>query len=308
MIDVRNLSVAYGAYVAVNDISFTVGPGDIYGFIGANGAGKTTTMRVMATLMAPASGSIAIAGYDVLRQPHEVRRCIGYLPDFFGAYDNLRVWEYLDFFADAYEVPRPARPAAFDRVLALTRLEVKRHAFVDHLSRGMKQRLGLARALLHQPQLLILDEPASGLDPHARVEFRDILCELARTGVTIFISSHILTELSGFCTRACMLEAGRVIAEGTTDAIARFAGLSDRVILEAAGTSPAILRAVLAGLAASVEQTAADRYQLSMVSGTDVRPRAVKALVDAGIRIAEFRIEKTNLEDVFMRLSKGELA
>ncbi len=308
MINIQNLVVRYGNFTAVDDISFSVNAGDIYGFIGSNGAGKTTTMRVMATLLLPASGSVEIAGMDVMKKAHEVRKLIGYMPDFFGVYDNLRVWEYLDFFADIYNINSKERQGSFDRVLDLTRLETKRNEFVNNLSRGMKQRLGLARALLHSPMLLILDEPASGLDPRARVEFREILSGLSDTGVTIFISSHILTELTDFCDTACILETGKIVANGNLENIAKKAGLAEVVIIDAKNITLDEIKKSLTDIECQVELISDNRFCLRLLQGENIRIEALKKLIDANIKVSNFSVKKTNLEDVFMRLSKGELA
>ncbi|MHA1575510.1 MAG: ABC transporter ATP-binding protein [Alphaproteobacteria bacterium] len=308
MINIKNLTVRYGDFIAVDNITFSVKTGEIYGFIGSNGAGKTTTMRVMATLLMAASGTVEIAGMDVENSAKKIRNIIGYMPDFFGVYDNLRVWEYLDFFADIYNINSKKRKDAFNRVLDLTKLETKRNEFVNNLSRGMKQRLGLARALLHNPKLLILDEPASGLDPRARVEFRNILSNLSDTGVTIFISSHILTELSDFCHTACILEKGKIIAEGNLEDIAKKAGLSEVVIIDANNSSIEEIKNSLTGIECQVELLSENRFCLRLELGENFRVDALKKLINANINVSNFSVKKTNLEDVFMRLSKGELA
>ncbi len=308
MINIKNLTVRYGDFIAVDNITFSVKTGEIYGFIGSNGAGKTTTMRVMATLLIAASGTVKIAGMDIENNAKEIRKIIGYMPDFFGVYDNLRVWEYLDFFADIYNINSKKRKDAFNRVLDLTKLETKRNEFVNNLSRGMKQRLGLARALLHNPKLLILDEPASGLDPRARVEFRNILSNLSDTGVTIFISSHILTELSDFCHTACILEKGKIIAEGNLEDIAKKAGLSEVVIIDTNNSSVEEIKSSLTGIECQVEFLSENRFCLRLELGENFRVDALKKLINANINVSNFSVKKTNLEDVFMRLSKGELA
>ena len=190
------------------------GSGSVVGFVGPNGAGKTTTMRILTTLLQPTSGSARVAGYSVLREPQGVRRSIGYMPDFFGVYEDMKVWEYLDFYAACYDIPAATRNGMIDDLLALVDLNHKREAFVESLSRGMKQRLCLARTLAHDPQVLFLDEPASGLDPRARIEMRELLRELKNMGKTIFFSSHILSEVADICTTVAVLEAGDLIAYG----------------------------------------------------------------------------------------------
>ena len=211
-VQIEGLWVAYGRTVAVRDLSFAIPQGEVFGFIGPNGAGKTSTIRVLATLLRPAYGRAFIGGVDVLRYPQEVRRKIGYMPDSFGVYEDLTVNEYLHFFAAAYRITRDKRAAVVNGVLELTDLGHKRDSLVDVLSRGMKQRLGLARVLLHDPDVLLLDEPASGRDPRARIEMRELLKELKSMGKTILISSHILHELSQFCTRIGIIEQGQLVA------------------------------------------------------------------------------------------------
>jgi ABC-2 type transport system ATP-binding protein len=214
VVQTRHLTKRYNNFVALNDLNLTIEKGSIHGFIGPNGAGKTTTMRILATLLEPTEGQAWVSGYPVTERPLDVRRRIGYMPDFFGVYDNMKVWEYLDFFAAAYKVPQAKRRGMIGDLLALVDLSAKREAFVEELSRGMKQRLCLARTLVHEPDLLILDEPASGLDPHARIELRELLKELRSLGKTILVSSHILTELAEMCTHVAIIERGKLLISG----------------------------------------------------------------------------------------------
>lgn len=214
VVETRNLTKQYGNFTALSDLNIAIERGAIHGFIGPNGAGKTTTMRILATLLEPSSGQAWVAGYPVMEAPHEVRSRIGYMPDFFGVYDNMKVWEYLDFFAASYMVPAAKRKAMVGDLLALVDLSAKRDNFVEELSRGMKQRLCLARTLVHEPELLILDEPASGLDPHARIELRELLKELRSLGKTILVSSHILSELTEMCTHVAIIERGKLLVNG----------------------------------------------------------------------------------------------
>src|SRR3990172_6702936 len=200
MIKTQNLSKDYGDLTAVSNLNLTIEQGDIFGFIGPNGAGKTTAMRILVTLLEPTHGTAFIDGLDVRKHGKKVRRLVGYMPDFMGVYDDLKVFEYLEFFAAAFGIDRRKRKAIVEGVLELTDLQSKQAATVDSLSRGMQQRLGLARVLIHDPKVLILDEPASGLDPRARIEMRELLRELKRMGKTIIISSHILPELADLCT------------------------------------------------------------------------------------------------------------
>ena len=202
-------------FTALDNLNMTIERGSIHGFIGPNGAGKTTTMRILATLLEPTAGEAWVSEYPVTEAPSEVRKRIGYMPDFFGVYDNMKVWEYLDFFGASYNVPSDRRKGMISDLLALVDLSAKHDNFVEELSRGMKQRLCLARTLVHNPDLLILDEPASGLDPHARIELRELLKELRSLGKTILISSHILTELAEMCTHIAIIERGKLLVSGS---------------------------------------------------------------------------------------------
>jgi ABC-2 type transport system ATP-binding protein len=221
IIETQGLVKRYGKLTAVDGISLQVPAGSIYGFVGPNGAGKTTTMRILTTLIKPTTGDVFVAGYDIQQYPREVRRAIGYMPDFFGVYDDMKVWEYLDFFAACYEIPERDRPALINDLLALVDLTHRRDDMVEKLSRGMKQRLSLARTLAHDPEVLILDEPASGLDPRARIEIRELLVEMARMGKTIFFSSHILADVAEICTHLGIIEGGQMVAQGTMEEIRR---------------------------------------------------------------------------------------
>lgn len=214
IIETKDLKKRYGKFDAVNGLSLEVPAGSIYGFVGPNGAGKTTTMRMLTTLTRPTAGQAWVAGHSVTQEPRAVRRAIGYMPDEFGVYDDMRVWEYLDFFAACYDIPESNRRRLIDDLLELVDLSHRRDDMVDKLSRGMKQRLSLARTLAHDPSILILDEPASGLDPRARVEIRELLVELSKMGKTIFFSSHILADVSEICTHIGIIEAGQMVAQG----------------------------------------------------------------------------------------------
>src|ERR1041385_1877821 len=221
MLQVQHLRKEYRNLVAVKDLTFSLEQGDIFGFIGPNGAGKTTTIKILATLLRPSFGRAVINGIDVVRDPEAVRGIIGYMPDFFGVYDDIKVWEYLDFFAAAYKIPRAKRPGIIDDVLELTDLTVKKESYVEELSRGMKQRLCLAKTLVHDPKVLLLDEPASGLDPRARIEIKELIKELKSMGKTIIISSHILPELADFCNKIGIIEQGELIVSGEVGEIMR---------------------------------------------------------------------------------------
>src|SRR5438046_4270594 len=222
MIETRDLTKMYGDLYALNRLTIKLDRGDVYGFIGPNGAGKTTTMRILATLLNPSWGEASVCGYSIYTGAKEIRRAIGYMPDFFGVYDDMKVIEYLEFFAAAYRIKGPERRKKCEQVLELVDLGYKRDALVTSLSRGMTQRLGLARVLLHEPQVLLLDEPASGLDPRARIEMRGLLKELRNMGKTILVSSHILPELADICNKIGIIERGKLLFDGdVTSAIRR---------------------------------------------------------------------------------------
>ncbi|MCR4413177.1 MAG: ABC transporter ATP-binding protein, partial [Thermoguttaceae bacterium] len=211
MIKTQDLTKVYGELRAIDHLSLDLSEGDLFGFIGPNGSGKTTTMRILATLLQPTWGEAYVCGYSIYTHPKEIRRLIGYMPDFFGVYDDMKVIEYLEFFAAAYRIKGSARRKKCDEMLALVGLDYKRDALVTSLSRGMTQRLGLARVLLHDPQVLLLDEPASGLDPRARIEIRLLLKELRGLGKTIMVSSHILPELADICNKVGIIERGKLL-------------------------------------------------------------------------------------------------
>src|SRR5512136_3129523 len=235
MIEIKKLTKTFGNLVAVSNLDLRIEAGDIFGFIGPNGAGKTTTMRILVTLLEPTSGEAFIDGLNVSKKGKEVRRRVGYMPDFMGVYDDLKVFEYLEFFAAAFGIEYAKRKAIVDGVLELTDLVSKQDALVDSLSRGMQQRLGLARVLIHDPKVLILDEPASGLDPRARIEMRELLRELKRMGKTIMISSHILSELEEICDCIGIIERGKLVFSGTMDEIRPRLGIQSKMRVKIIG-------------------------------------------------------------------------
>lgn len=308
VVDIQDLYVFYGKQVAVRDLSLVIPRGEVFGFIGPNGAGKTTTIKVLATLLRPSTGEVRILGEDVVTSPQRVRRSIGYVPDSFGVYEDLTVVEYLNFFAAAYRIEREKRPGTVKDVLALTDLTDKAGSQVDALSRGMKQRLGIARILLHDPQLLLLDEPASGLDPRARIELRELLKELQRMGKTILVSSHILHELSQFCTRIGIIEAGSLVAAGSLTDIYRKLDLKRTVHIQISNLTPELLEGMrrLRGVA-SVEEMA-DRVAIQVREdelGMEDLLDAVRAL---GARIRMFQPEAMDMETAFMKLTEGKVS
>jgi ABC-2 type transport system ATP-binding protein len=306
MLEVLNLRKEYAGLTAVKGISFCLEPGDIFGFIGSNGAGKTTTIRMLATLLEPTSGTAKLNGADIVSDPMAVRRMIGYMPDFFGLYDDVKVWEYLDFFAAIYQVPAKQRTEVIDNVLELTNLTVKKNAFVQSLSRGMQQRLCLARCLVHDPALLLLDEPASGLDPRARAELKELIAELGRMGKIVIVSSHILPELSDFCNTVGIIEKGELLAYGPVSEIVRASQptriFEAHVLRDAAGAVELLLRQPQV---VAAQATRDGELRIDFTGDTDAQADLIKALVEGGFRPIGFREHQADLEDVFLKLTTG---
>ncbi len=313
IIETKNLVKRYGKLEAVSNLNLVVPEGAVYGFVGPNGAGKTTTMRILTTLMKPTAGEAYVAGYSVTQDPRNVRRAIGYMPDFFGVYEDMKVWEYLDFFAACYDIPERERPKLISDLLELVDLSHRKDDMVDKLSRGMKQRLCLARTLTHDPQVLILDEPASGLDPRARIEVRELLVELSRMGKTIFFSSHILADVSEICTHLGIIEAGQMVAQGSMEEMQRQLIPHREItitLLEAGDVERA--RAAIGsvpGIVEIIDLPASDkgrpRIQVNF-SGEDEGVALIsRKLSEEGIAVLGFSEEERNLEAVFMRATKG---
>ncbi|HYE05023.1 MAG TPA: ABC transporter ATP-binding protein [Planctomycetota bacterium] len=305
---VDKLRVRYGKFTAVHDVSFEIPKGELFGFIGPNGAGKSTTIKVLATLIKPGSGRALVDGIDVAKAPGEVRRRIGYVPDFFGVYEDLSVREYLHFFAAAYRIDIGKRAGLVKDVLALTDLSEKEDAPVDGLSRGMKQRLSISRVLLHDPELLLLDEPASGLDPRARIEMRELLKELQRLGKTIIISSHILHELAQLCTRIGIIEQGRMVAEGPLDEIFRRLRLLRLVHVQVANPSEALLAGMRALPGVAAVEAGPDRMEVQLREGDVSIEDLHDGIAALGARIRMFQAEALDMETAFMKLTEGKTA
>jgi ABC-2 type transport system ATP-binding protein len=310
IIEIENLTKKFGARTAIDGLTLNVNAGEIFGFVGPNGAGKTSTIRVMTTLLQQTAGDVRIAGCSAQKDPAGVRRVTGYMPDVFGLYRSMKVWEYLDFFAGCYHIPEMARPGLIDDLLELVDLSHRREDMVESLSRGMQQRLSLARTLVHDPQVLILDEPASGLDPRARVEIRELLVELAHMGKTIFFSTHILADVAEICTRVGIIEAGKLVALGELEALQQqvmplrtvevtlLSGIE--LALELLGGIPAVNGAKAVGA-----QNGRQRLEFEF-SGDDLAiSQALAALVAAGIPVLQFTSGERDLEAVFMRATRG---
>jgi ABC-2 type transport system ATP-binding protein len=305
VIETRDLTKKYGELFAIKSLNLDLQKGDVFGFIGPNGAGKTTTMRILATLLNPTWGEAYVCGYSIYTKPREIRRLIGYMPDFFGVYDDMKVTEYLEFFAAAYRIQGPARKKICDEVLELVDLGYKRDALVTSLSRGMTQRLGLARVLLHDPQVLLLDEPASGLDPRARIEIRGLLKELRSMGKTIMVSSHILPELADICNKVGVIEKGELIANA--DVAELMKQVRRQTMLNIAVVGDQANAAKLLEQHPSVEKVEPKPDYLAVTLRPDATDYSELAtiLVQNGHRLKLFREDELNLETAFMALTKG---
>ena len=292
---------------AIRDIDLDLGQGDLFGFIGPNGAGKTTTMRIIATLLTPTYGEAYVCGYSIYTHPKEIRRLVGYMPDFFGVYDDMTVIEYLDFFAAAYRIAPQARRKRCDEMLEVVDLEFKRDAYANTLSRGQTQRLGLARVLLHDPAVLLLDEPLSGLDPRARIEMRALMRRLGSMGKTVIVSSHILPELADVCNKVGIIDSGKMIASDDVASMIRQVRPNMAILIE-----PAMQN--------QLESAAKILSNHELVQSVDITAPAIKAtlkvdagdysslatlLVSNGIAIKRFAEEEINLESAFMAFTKG---
>lgn len=305
MIETKNLTKNYGNLTAVDDLNLTIKDGDIFGFIGPNGAGKTTTMRILVTLLEPTRGTAFINGLDVTKDGKKVRRQVGYMPDFMGVYDDLKVFEYLEFFAAAFGIERKKRKSIVEGVLELTDLESKKSATVDSLSRGMQQRLGLARVLIHDPKVLILDEPASGLDPRARIEIRELLRELKRMGKTIMISSHILSELEEICDHVGIIEHGRLVFSGTLEEIRPRLGIESKVRVRVADHQDKAIELLTALPEVRQVQALGNEIAVTFHEGQHANGIVARTLVNANLDIISLQPERLKLDDAFLQLTKG---
>jgi ABC-2 type transport system ATP-binding protein len=313
LIEIRNLTKRYGALTAIDNLSLSLGKGEIFGFIGPNGAGKTTTMKVLACLLKQDAGEAFIDGCDTRKDGDRIRRIIGYMPDFIGVYDDLTVDEYLQFFAAAFQIPRARRRSIVDNVLDLTDLTSKRHAMVESLSRGMTQRLGVARVLIHDPKVLLLDEPASGLDPRARIEMRSLLTELGKMGKTLIISSHILSELGEMSTSIGIIERGKLLYSGTMKDALNKARSGERieVALQPDSAAPELVKSAIERdhRVARVAQQAESPQSLfvDLVPGEHGHHFLIESVIAAGGKLAAFRPVEIKLEDAFLKLTTGAL-
>jgi len=301
------LTRTYGAMIALNALDLTVHRGDLFGFIGSNGAGKTTTLRILATFLAPSAGSAEVLGFDVVKNAHAVRHIIGYMPDFFGVYKDMEVTEYLDFFGACYRIPANRREKTVNDVLELVGLTEKRGTIIGALSRGMQQRLGLARVLIHDPQLLLLDEPASGLDPRARIEMMAVLQELQRLGKTIIISSHILSELQTLCNRVAIIERGKLIYTGPVQGVRSQTAVGRVFWIDV--DDPARAAELLSARpeVAMAERIPGEASVKVSLANHDIDPGILAdTLVHGGLKVRSLREEEIGLEEVFLQVTRGE--
>lgn len=300
------LTRSYGAMVALNSLDLTINRGDLFGFIGSNGAGKTTTLRILATFLAPSSGQARVLGHDVVHDADAVRHIIGYMPDFFGVYKDMEVTEYLDFFGACYKIPAAQREKTVNDVLELVGLSEKKGALIGALSRGMQQRLGLARVLIHDPQVLLLDEPASGLDPRARIEMMAILQELQRLGKTIIISSHILSELQTLCNRVAIIEKGKLIYSGAVQGVRDQLSTGRVVWVKVSSEQPAAIELLKARPEVTEAQAVDGQIKVTLASHDTDHSIVADALVRGGARLTALREDELGLEEVFLRVTRGE--
>jgi ABC-2 type transport system ATP-binding protein len=300
----------YDGTLAVAGVDLSIESGEIFGLVGPNGAGKTTTMRILATLLLPSSGDAEIAGWSVTRNPDQVRRVLGFMPDVFGVYDDMKVWEYLDFFARCYGIAPAGRRRMIGDLLELVDLADKRDAYVQTLSRGMQQRLCLAHALVHDPQVLLLDEPASGLDPRARVELRELLRELRSLGKTILISSHILPELEELCTSVAIVDRGQVLAQGRVTDIERRlrfgAVLRVRVLAEGAALTAAVDHFIADPDVASATLLEDQTIEIAFRGDDEAAARLLARAVASGLRVVTFARAASDLEELFLQVTASQ--
>ena len=308
MIQIQGFTKAYDGHKAVDGLSLKIDKGDIFGFIGPNGAGKTTTMRFLATLLKPSAGDACINGFWLSQAPEDVKRSVGYMPDSFGVYHGMKVWEYLDFFAAAYGIRSAARSRVIQDALKLLDLEKIRDDYVNNLSRGVKQRLCLAKTLLHNPPVLILDEPASGLDPRARIYIKEILLELQRMEKTIFISSHILPELADCCNKVGIIEKGRLLAAGPVEKILKMIRSTRKIevtLLDGVSTAKELFEGTK-----GIDNLEIDgsTYAFDFDGDDSDTAALLGGLVERGAKVVWFREVPVSLEEAFLRMTRGEIS
>lgn len=305
MIKTVDLTKKYGDFYAIKGIELDLDQGDVFGFIGPNGAGKTTTMRIIATLLNPTWGEAYVCGNSIYTKPKEIRRLVGYMPDFFGVYDDMKVIEYLEFFAAAYRINGAARTKVCNEMLELVDLEFKRNAFANTLSRGQTQRLGLARVLLHNPQVLLLDEPASGLDPRARIQMRNLLKRLRDMGKTIIVSSHILPELADVCNKIGIIDRGVLEVNASVSEVIKQVKQKTTLLIAVAGDNEAAGKTLEQSELVETIESRVDHLLVTLKKEVEDYSDLPTQLIQAGHKITMFREEEINLESAFMALTKG---
>lgn len=307
MIKTSKLTKKYDDMYAIRDIDLDLGQGDLFGFIGPNGAGKTTTMRIIATLLEPTEGEAYVCNYSIYTHPKEIRRLVGFMPDFFGVYDDMTVIEYLEFFAAAYRIGPQARRKRCNEMLDIVDLDFKRDAYANTLSRGQTQRLGLARTLLHDPAVLLLDEPLSGLDPRARIEMRALMRRLGAMGKTIIVSSHILPELADVCNKVGIIDSGKMIACDDVASIIKRVSPNTTILIDLVKPQDAAKAIDTISPLPIVEQVAVDGASLKVVLKPDAQDYSSISmlLANQGIPFNKFAAEEINLESAFMAFTKG---
>jgi len=308
MLEIKGLTKSYGRFTAVDGLDLTVEKGEIYGFVGPNGAGKTTTMKIICGLLSADKGQIRVAGIDVTKDIRKAKELIGYMPDFFGVYDNLKVTEYLDFYASIYNINPKDRKRICDDLLELVDLQDKKDAYVDSLSRGMKQRLCLARCLVHNPEFLVLDEPASGMDPRARVEMKEILRTLKDLGKTIMISSHILPELAELCTSIGIIDRGKIVISGTVEEIMQQVYSKRFIKVRIAGNMEEAIKVMKESPLVTNINVGENSIEAGFEGNEEEMAMLLKELVIRDIPVISFGQMDGNLEDVFMKVTKGDEA
>lgn len=303
MVTVKNLKKRFGKFIALDGMDFEIKEGELYGFVGPNGAGKTTTMRIMAGLLPADEGVVDIDGVDALREPKKIKRMIGYMPDFFGVYDNLKVSEYMEFFSSVYGLSGKEAKQAYEKQLDLVNLSDKTECYVDVLSRGQKQRLCLARCLLCEPKLLILDEPASGLDPRARFEMKQVLCNLSQSGKTILISSHILPELAEMCTNIGIVENGKMVLDGTVDEIMSKFNSSNPIVMEFVEGQEEIIAFLKQEKEIETISTNGNRVYVGFKGSRLDEAKLLQRILAQGAMVSSFGRAEDNLESLFMEIT-----
>lgn len=304
-IEAKGLTKKYGDMFAIRDIDLELNQGDLFGFIGPNGAGKTTTMRIIATLLNPTWGEAYVCGNSIYTKPKEIRRLVGYMPDFFGVYDDMKVIEYLEFFAAAYRIRGPERRKRCDEMLEIVDLDFKRDAYANTLSRGQTQRLGLARTLLHDPQVLLLDEPLSGLDPRARIVMRNLLRRLGQMGKTIIVSSHILPELADICNKIGIIDRGIMSVNAEVADVMKQVRQRTVLIIEVKGDRDAACKLLEQHDAVESLEVKKEQLHVTLQQGIGDYSEIPSLLIGAGHKLTLFREEEVNLESAFMTLTKG---